>query len=113
MSAYKSWNNDLWFLTRREGFRLVGSGGLQDNFVLRDFEPVPAFRVGCAGPHAITTCPFGLAFMSSDRQMYLYSGGGFRSDSTAALIDIGAEKQILFDRISDEELQRSTLFYHP
>ena len=90
MSAYKSWNNDLWFLTRREGFRLVGSGGLQDNFVLRDFEPMPAFRAGGAGPHAITTCPYGLAFMSPERTMYLYSGGGFRLDATAAFFHISA-----------------------
>jgi hypothetical protein len=109
--AAQSWANVLWFFTRREGFVLTGDGGLLDNNILRDFWPAPSFRVGCAGPQAISTTPYGLAWMSPERNLWLFAGSRGGADLTASLIDIGFEKQKLLNRIDDRELERMQLLY--
>lgn len=111
VSGAVSWSNNLWFFTKKEGYRLQGEGGLLDNLALRDFHPLPAFKVGCAGPHTICQTPFGIAWITPERKVVMFSGGGFATDMTAALIDIGYEKQLLFDRIPDDQLAKSQLIY--
>ena len=111
LSSGKSWANVFWFFNKREGFVLTGEGGLLDSVAIRDFFPSPAFRVGCAGPKAITTTPFGLAWMSPEHNLWLFAGSRGGADLTASLIDIGYEKQKLLNKIDDRELERMQMLY--
>ena len=107
----KSWANVLWFFTRKEGFVLTGDGGLLDNSALRDFWPSTAFRIGCAGPQAVTTCPYGMVWMTPEHNLVLFSGAS-GPDPTAALIDLGYEKQKVLNQIDDRELERMQVLYY-
>lgn len=110
--AAKSWANVLWFFNRKEGFVLTGDGGLLDNSPIRDFWPSQAFRIGCAGPQAITTTPYGMAWVTPYRNLVMYAGGG-APDPTGALIDLGYEKQKILNQISDDELERAQILFYP
>ena len=107
--AMRSWGDALYIGTEDEVIPLYGESF--DDFALSQ---LTAFNVGIAGRFAMEPTPFGLAFMSYDRKLYLYPSQGVPAnvDVTTSLIEIGRPLRTKLEAIKASDLDNVRLRYY-
>lgn len=107
--AMKSWGDALYIATEDEIIPLYGES--YDDFALSQ---ITSFVVGVAGRFAMEPTPFGLAFVSYDRKVYLYPSQGVpaNADVTATLIEIGRPLRTKLEDIKPADLDNVRLRYY-
>ena len=98
ISTIKSHNNIIFLLSERRGFGLTGELSLLDDRAPRDMTKLEVFTEGCAGADAIESTPFGLAWFTPGRKLWLWAGG-------QELLDIGEPIQTLLGTIPASSLK--------
>jgi len=88
-------DNAIFIFTERAGYALIGEFNLLDNRSPRSIVKIKQFNVGCVGPHAIISTPYGLIWMTPARRLVLWNG-------TSELQDIGEPVQQTFDSFLPE-----------
>jgi len=94
----------LWAFSDRNTYVIRGEGALLDARSLRDFFPTHIFSFGAAGPDCVCGTPYGLAFLTKERNLWLWPG-------TGEMLDIGKDIQTRLNTLSDVQLQKVQLFY--
>ena len=94
----------LWAFSTRNTYVIRGEGALLDARSLRDFFPTHIFSFGAAGPNCVCGTPYGLAFLTKERNLWLWPG-------TGEMLDIGKDIQSSFNNLTDAQLAAVQLFY--
>ena len=95
--------NIIFVFGNRRGYAYIGEMNLLDNRAPRSLVKLQQFDENCAGPDALASTPYGLAWMNSGRRIFLWSGG-------QELQDIGEPIQELLDTIPSNELDM--VYFH-
>src|SRR5882724_5510978 len=104
MTAALWYEEYLLVFSTRNTYVIRGEGALLDARSLRDFFPTHIFSFGAAGPDAVCGTPYGLAFLTKERNLWLWPG-------TGELLDIGKDFQGRINSLSDTQLQNVSIFY--
>ena len=102
--AFVDHENIVFVFGRDKGYALIGELNLLDNRAPRSLVKLQQFPEGCAGPDAAVSTPYGLAYLTPQRKIHLWSSG-------QELTDIGEPVQKILDTIAQEDLGQSELFY--
>lgn len=97
-------DNSLNIFTEERGHLIIGSGGVLDSLGSRDLISAEQFPQGAAGPSAGVSTPYGLAWMTPGRRIYLWTGG-------QTVFDIGDAIGAQLDTIPESDLWNVQFFY--
>ena len=99
------WHEEfLWAFSDRNGYVIRGEGSLLDSRGLRDFFPQHIFTFGTCSPWGLLSTPFGLAVLSPEGKLWLWSGEG-------ETVDIGIDIQSRLNSLSSAQLSEFEMFY--
>lgn len=107
--AMTSHGDALYIGTERNVVPLYGES--IDDFAIAQ---VTAFSVGIAGRYASVSTPYGLAFMSYDRKLYLYPSAqhSVSTNVTSSLVELGRPMRKVFENIDAGDLDNVRLQYY-
>ena len=92
ITAFVEHDNTIYMFTESKGLALVGELNLLDNRSPRSLVKLEVFPMGCIGPRAVCSTPYGLVWMTPGKRLVLWNQG-------QDFIDLGEPIQLLLDQI--------------
>ena len=107
--AMVSHGDALWIGTEDEVTPLYG-----ESLETFSFSEIASFGVGMAGRNVAISTPFGLAFLSYDRKLYLYPSYAVpvNEDASTALVEISRPQRTEFEQIAASDLMQAHLVHY-